>query len=141
MLKGKYLLAYVAGIIDGEGCIHLMRTKSGQYSIKVVVVNTNEWLINWFHLQFGGSVSIHRQYSQKAKPAYQWVITTAKCNEFLNLIYPYLLLKKPQAELAMAFQRNRQPQYKHKKKSNESRTLDEAQYILMKSYNKRGIVI
>ena len=45
-LRGKPLLAYVAGIIDGEGCIGLHTNYKNPSAIVTVMVKiTNEWLI------------------------------------------------------------------------------------------------
>ena len=48
-LNGKLLLAYIAGIIDGEGCIMIHSNL-----VRVAVKNTNEWLIKFLKMNFGG---------------------------------------------------------------------------------------
>ncbi len=139
MLTGQKALAYTAGIVDGEGCIHLMKTKSRQYSIRVIVSNTNEWLIQWLKMEYGGVIT-KRQGKGKRKTVYRWTIATARAADFLTIILPYLMLKRSQAELALKFQANRAtPAGYHRGKTKDKKVLDEAQYLLMKSYNKRGV--
>lgn len=105
-------LAYTAGIMDGEGCIHIRRQWDKRYkgcykyTMMVYLTSTDEWLPRWLQLAWGGSVSLNdrRKENPKWKPAYQWSIASKKALEFLLAILPYLILKKPQAEIAIAFQ-------------------------------------
>ena len=136
-------LAYTAGIMDGEGSISLIRKKtikinrSGQtLALQISVVNTNEWLCNWLHFQFGGSVGIHALGTEKHKRSFRWQITNRKAYSFLTLILPYLQMKHPQAELALQFQRRR-TRANH---TEQQTVLDEADKILMTKYNKKGPV-
>jgi hypothetical protein len=55
---------------------------------------------------------------------------------FLEVILPYLRLKKPQAELAIQFGKARTARGKHK--TDEQLAVEEAQLMLMRQYNKRG---
>jgi len=138
-LKGKALLAYVAGIIDGEGSIGLHKNtqkKNPSYTVTVYVGNTNEWLIQFLKMQFGGYITTSSQPNPRAKPIWRWEIRARKAYKFLELILPYLQMKRPQAELAIEFQARRQ-KFLHLKP--EAKVLDEANIILMRSYNQRGI--
>ncbi len=154
MLKGKIALAYAAGIIDGEGSIVITqaktkRTKRGyQFTLAVAVRNTNEWLIQWLKFNFGGSVGMSTLNMEKRfgyKPIWYWQMTSDIAMKFLELLLPYLQLKKPQAELAIRFQKNR----RHRTdtnvklvKSDKEWAIEEAEKILMSFYNKgkgRGV--
>lgn len=127
-LKGKTLLAYTAGIIDGEGCIsicqHKNKTKRGfSYALTVSVWSTDEWLVQWLKMHYGGSV-VPRKFEIQAKrrTIWKWSVYANKAKDFLQLILPYLYLKRPQAELAISFQ-------------NENRTLTktEAQLAVLEA--------
>ncbi len=129
-------LAYTAGIIDGEGWICIKRTPRA-YQITVGVGNTNEWLINWLQFSFGGGVYPRTGLADNQKPQWHWNLSTRQAGNFLKLILPYLRIKRPQAELAIQFQSRRR--YRgHKPMSDGDKALDEANKILMGSYNKRG---
>ena len=139
-------LAYAAGIVDGEGCIglYLQTTQKSKpsYKMGVRVSNTNEWLLQWLKFAFGGSVCVQRVSSvEKAKnykPQWQWAIITTRALVFLKLIYPYLRLKKPQAEIAITFQQVRRGRGHYL--TDEERAVAEAQRIVMANLNKRGTV-
>ena len=134
-------LAYFAGIIDGEGSIMLYRDKQRRTFMRVMVGNTNEWLINQLCFSFGGVKNVTRQYHLIWKPCWHWSIHGSKAVEFLKLILPYLKLKRAQAEIAIRFQERKSKARKYGKshpKSDEAYALEEAELILSKSLNKRG---
>lgn len=131
-------LAYVAGIIDGEGCIRIGQRKKNSNYVGVGVGHTNEWLIRWLHFSFGGSVCSKKAWLPNQKPQWSWELRTRQACEFLKLILPYLKIKRPQAELALKFQSRRK--YRgHQPMPQSDIIQDEADKILMHSYNKRGI--
>jgi hypothetical protein len=137
----KIDLAYVAGIIDGEDWVTIkekrVKDKLISRAIKVGVGNTNEWLIKWLQFSFGGSVRIHEGTGNQ-KRRWDWDISTRQAKYFLELVLPYLRMKRPQAELALKFQ-NRRKYRGHQPMPESDWALDEADKILMTSYNKRGI--
>ena len=106
------ILAYTAGLFDGEGCIHISKVKAGQYNHKldyhqlhVNLVNTNKKVLNWLKDEFGGSV---RRHDIKARSkCWTWYMYTIKAKDFLKLIYPYLIIKKEQAKIAIEFREKR----------------------------------
>jgi len=143
MLKGKQVLVYTAGIIDGEGCIgiysHKNKSKRGfTYDLIVSVWNTNPWLVQWLKMQYGGSALPRNQAWEEANPnrkqQWKWAIYQNKAADFLRLILPYLQLKRPQAELAIAFQ-SKKGEYL---KTGPQTVLLEADRILMAKMNKKG---
>ena len=132
-------LAYVAGIVDGEGYISIVRNKcKPQTLLQVGVGNTNQWLIEWLHFSFGGCLSSHEE-GGNCKTTWKWVISSKKASEFLKLILPYLKMKRSQAELALQFQSERRWCNKHHPKTEKEKALEEVQRLLMGQYNKKGI--
>jgi hypothetical protein len=98
---------YIAGIVDGEGCIRLSRhktigkNKSHIYHIQVTISNTSSQLLDWLENKIPG-IAYHRKTSQnpKWKDCYSWVIAgNRRAIIFLKEIKPYLVIKKKQAEL------------------------------------------
>ena len=139
-------LAYTAGIIDGEGSIglYLNRCKKQKdfYQMRVTVRNTNEWLVQRLKITYGGYFYPSRygdkEMAKNWKPQWQWIIAANKALVFLKLIYPYLRLKKPQAEVAIRFQEMRRGQGYHF--TEEETAIAEVERILMGNLNKRGAV-
>jgi hypothetical protein len=98
-------LAYAAGIIDGEGCIRVNRTRNGVPVIRVHVTNTDARLTRTLHEWFGGYVWMEaKAYMPNAKIRYVWEVSARKAAAFLGLVRPYLVLKQEQADLALAIQ-------------------------------------
>jgi len=144
MLKGKVALVYAAGIIDGEGCIGLYKKKATDCKlgyhlvVKVQVGNTQEWLIRWLQMQFGGCITYSHCKLKSWKPQWRWIIAANKATECLKLVLPYLQLKRPQAEIVIQYQKNRH-RGRNAWKTPEQIALEEAQYLLMQNLNRRGV--
>lgn len=104
---------YLAGIIDGEGCISIAKNhplyKRGKvfkrrtlYSLEMTITSTNPILLLWLerHLK-GRKVAGQRNGWQKC---YNWRCTSRQhILEVLNYVEPFLKVKKKQAELARGF--------------------------------------
>lgn len=104
-------IAYLAGIIDGEGSIMLWMNKKtkirGQFNMRVNVSSTDKCLIDWLINNFGGCSYAQNSPSRKANPhwkkQYTWEIKKPDLLQFLNMIYPFLVIKKSRCELAIKF--------------------------------------
>lgn len=142
--KDISILAYAAGIIDGEGTISLIKEQRKKtplgYSITlhVQVSNTEEWLCHWLQMQFAGYVSSPYQPKGRAKLIWKWMIKANKAVDFLRLISPYLQLKKHKAELAIQFQEQRG--HGQRARTMENKAIAEDFYKTMKELNYRGVV-
>ena len=143
MLKDKTLLAYTAGIIDGEGSISIARQSREKHiagyshRVQVCVTSTNEWLCQWLRLNWGGNVY---KGTTKTKPhykqAWKWTIVTNKSINFLEAILPYLNLKRDEAELAIQWQQIKRKRGSRHITSNEL-MWDDSQSLLMKELKRQ----
>ena len=99
-------LAYLAGIIDGEGCFYMGHVKQGKYGsgyqfhVAIKVDNTYQPLIDYLNETYGGN----REYSYwkkkpNHKPVYSWYATGLMLDYICPLILPFLKVKKRQCEL------------------------------------------
>lgn len=101
-------LAYIAGIIDGEGCIEVYSHKSNKYAgyrttFKLSVTNTELILIRWILNTTGiGAISTFKNKDENHKVAYRWNICARQAGTFLRLIRPWLIVKAGQADVALA---------------------------------------
>jgi len=106
----KIDLAYTAGIIDGEGCIHIRRQRDKRYhscfkyGLMVSVASTDEWLCKWLQMCWGGSVRYCQKANPKWRPHWIWQLSSRQANSLLKVIVPYMRIKRPQAEVAIGFQ-------------------------------------
>jgi len=97
--------AYIAGFFDGEGCLHIskkMRKNQGKnycYSLKSVISNTKLEPLKYIKIFFGGSISKqNRKINQK--DIYFLQMNIKSTINLLKNIYPYLRIKKEQANVA-----------------------------------------
>ena len=134
-------LAYMAGIVDGEGCIAIDRFTNKNlpsycYRLKLRVGNTNRWLIEQLRFSFGGNIKTVKQRGN-AKEAWEWYLAGENAAYCLKLLLPYLRIKRPQAELGIKFQSHKRGKGHHL--LDKQRVVEEAEWILAKSMNKRGV--
>jgi len=99
--------AYAAGIVDGEGCITIKRTKAigtyrrPRYIANVSVVNSNIHMIEWLHENFGGSFFARKKQRDFHKNTWAWDASALVAAKFCEGILPYLLAKREQAEIVL----------------------------------------
>jgi hypothetical protein len=142
LLKGKIALAYTAGIIDGEGYVGLIernRKKDLSIGLRVSASNTKEWLIQWLKMQYGGYIHCRQPKQINCKPNWTWQLDNKKAFEFLELVLPYLQIKHPQAEIAVAFYKTQRWGGGRKGYSSEEKVIRQANYLLVKALNKKGV--
>jgi hypothetical protein len=108
-------LAYVAGIMDGEGCFRIERIrphgahKTPQYRVLVGVQMGDEAVIDAITSRLGITaryVNLQQwsyKKNQPRRPAYRIQLQSKKAADFIRLILPYLIGKKEQAILCLEF--------------------------------------
>jgi len=102
-------LAYLAGIIDGEGSIYIgnfscnPHTKLPYYQTSMQVTNTDEALIRWLQETFGGLVNgkSKENTDRPRRTAFVWTATGERLTHLCELLMPYLICKKRQAEIML----------------------------------------
>lgn len=113
-------LAYFAGILDGEGSFVLHRNRIGyRFSCQVQVGNTDIRIMEWIRVRFGGSVNQERRSNVKHKPIYRWVSQADNLDSLLTAVQPYLVAKRDQAELLLAYRRTLPPMIRTKRSTND----------------------
>ncbi len=91
--------SYLAGLIDGEGWI--VRDKRGFW--RIGIANTERVLIEWLRdtIEYS-TVNLKRSRNQKWKHAWQWFLHgNIKVEALLELLLPYLLIKRESAKTAL----------------------------------------
>ena len=103
--------ARLAAFIDGEGCISIIRNmnkvrKSGgcQMVMAVYLGGCDPRLATWLKSTFGMGTTFVREKKKEQRPFFGWKVTGANAEALLRGCYMYLLLKKEQADVAIAFQ-------------------------------------
>jgi len=102
--------AYAAGLFDGEGSVCISyrmqgaNSKKETYSVAARVAMIDEDSILWLVSVFGG----HHDTTNRTKSGntiHRWTLHCRKAADFLELIGPYLKLKKARAEVAVKLAR------------------------------------
>ncbi len=103
-------IAYLAGIIDGEGSIYIGNfscnptSKLPYYQTNIQVANTDKGLIDWLLKTFGGLVNTRTRKQMPGnsrKQVYIWTATGERLTHLCEEIIPYLICKKRQAEIML----------------------------------------
>lgn len=96
-------IAYIAGFLDGEGCIRIKKASQGgnSYYIWVAITNSNKSILEDIQKLFGGQV---RQAERTVnKTIYHYLITSTEAVDMLKVLFCFLKDKKDQAKLAIKF--------------------------------------
>ena len=99
------ILAYLAGIIDGEGCIAIEspsghKSVNRQHRLAVRCTMMDSEAIKLLCLAFPGSY----RYDEKRGGTYEWAVLSSRAYSCLQQLLPYLRVKRYQAVVGMAFQ-------------------------------------
>ena len=104
----KLSYQYIAGLIDGEGTLLINKYIFKSYP------NRNPRYVPWVRInivdlkplriiqkQFGGSIFHNRinEKNQNWRDTFMWSITSISAINFLQVIYPYLIIKRKQAKI------------------------------------------
>lgn len=142
-------LAYWAGIFDGEGSISICRGPSKschtgfRYKLQIAVTSADEWLVQALRMAFGGSINISAS-PWSGRPIWRWTLTAHRAMECLELIAPYLHLKREQATIAIQFQKTKMIRNHRRAGKGAIRVTDaeyaveEAQRILLGNMHRKG---
>jgi hypothetical protein len=99
--------AYVAGFVDGEGCIAVVRSfvRSREryvYGVCVVVANRDREVLDWMQRTWGGWVVAVSARQGRARACWNWRSPTGlSASPFLTGIRPWLRIKRPQCDNAL----------------------------------------
>ncbi len=126
-------LAYIAGFFDGEGCVHIGgRRQNTSYNLEVNISNTDEDILLWLQSIYGGYLKTVKKAKEHHIQCYNWRLASNQAVVFLDSIYPFLILKKHQADGAIAFQSLKGP-----KGEKQSPILKDAERFIYESLRKR----
>jgi hypothetical protein len=115
--------ARLAAYIDGEGCINIHTNrgqvalgKSQMHSLVLGITNTDPRLPAWIFETFGvgncyripDSPSIAAKIALgKWQPRFHWNVTSISAAQLLEGCLPFFVIKREQAEIAIAFQKTK----------------------------------
>lgn len=106
--------SYLAGVFDADGSISIARSlpsdagmlgtrvKNPRYVLRINIVNTSVELMNWLYENFGGLVKKRPLLDPvRHRQTFDWAYDNGKALRILELIEPYLIIKKERVELGL----------------------------------------
>lgn len=136
-------LAYLAGIIDGEGCVYIYTRKTRDnytdFFPRLQLITTSKDLHDWIHSIFGGMVFARKISNPKWKPRFEWYTTRNLLDKILWQILPYLVIKKRQVEILIEFRKTFEIHYGSKGVPDHIIELRKTLYSQLRVLNKRGL--
>lgn len=100
-------IGYLAGIIDGEGCITITRQKPGtggrknwSYRLYLKVTMGHRETVDRLR-EMTGVGSVHEQKTAHWNTAWSWIVSTRDAQGILELVRPHLITKAIEADLAL----------------------------------------
>jgi hypothetical protein len=108
-------LAYIAGLIDAEGCFRIQHWKSKRegrsedWVISLEIGNTKYPIFPWLLERFGGSVIYRKPTGSRQNPMVIWSLRSDALYQILMSIYPFLRVKKERCEKLGQFHQTRIP--------------------------------
>lgn len=103
------MAAYVAGFLDGEGNITILKRNQNErpnpsYDLHVGFTNRDLSALQVIQSFYGGTIFQKKRYRANHATSYELRIgRKAQVARLLQESYPYMLIKQKQAELALAF--------------------------------------
>jgi len=164
MIKNE-VIAYLAGIADGEGYIGIKKTKaqhrpgckSPVYQERLVIRMADKQAIELFKKTLGGWSYPEKQYSPKRRPCFVYEVQNKSAVAIIRALLPFLRIKKRQAIMVLKLTANKATAIKvrsntvcrsrwgtpmldtaRSKHSHRTIALRERLYLLCKELNRTG---
>ncbi len=117
-------IAYIAGIVDGEGYVGIKRSKPYRsqgrttpgYHARIQIRMVDEPAIAFLASSLGGSYYKEDAKVKRGRPLFCYQASDAKAAEILRTLLPYLRVKKRQAKKVLELRRLQSRGAKHRTK-------------------------
>lgn len=140
---------YIAGIMDGEGSFGLHKHKNKRckrgwyYQSLVCMVNTDKKIMQWMSSIINVNHKCVSRRKGKMKPTwspcYVWYLgRIPEIIQFIEMILPFLKIKKKRAELLLEYCKIRLYKQPRKGKTFEYTTRQHEIYSIIKKLNRTG---
>lgn len=117
-------IAYIAGIVDGEGYIGIKKTSAYKcqdrvnngYHARIQIRMVDEQAIKFISETLGGWYHKEKQMVRQRRPLYCFYASDKAAEIVLKTILPFLRVKKKSAETVLALRRIQSDSRKHRTK-------------------------
>ena len=110
MSSKNEIIAYLAGFIDGEGCIRLSKFKASsrggrpQYKLSISVVQVDRRPLLLLLTFFGGNIEQVKRKSYNHQDAWRWYVSRRDdIRLLLDAIQPFCIVKQEQVATALLY--------------------------------------
>lgn len=109
-------LAYIAGLIDAEGCFRIKnwqpkrQGRNESFVISLEIGNTKFAIFPWLIERFGGSVIYRKPTTKRHNPMIIWSLSSDSLYQFSKNVHPFLRVKKERCEKLIQFHQTNVPQ-------------------------------
>ena len=97
------ILKYLAGFFDGDGNILIYKPKTTDWVVEAKITQIQTPALKEFRKLFGGGIYWISTKTTIYNGFYQWRVVSKKAYIFLKEIEPYLIQKREEAKIAIAF--------------------------------------
>lgn len=111
----KTTIAYLAGVLDSDGTIGIKRSTYGlrvrrdctqpTYSERIHIRQVSREAVDLFSDTFGGNVGVEDPSCKFGKSLFRWGCTDRKAAQCLNILLPFLRIKRRQADNCLALRK------------------------------------
>jgi hypothetical protein len=104
-----YDVAYVAGLIDGEGCVYIAKVGGRhQLRLQIVLAKRASLVLRWLANKMGGRLFDVGRSNPQWDDEVLWKVNGAQAALVLGQVLPFLRIKQRQAELGIKMEQIRQ---------------------------------
>jgi hypothetical protein len=99
-------VAYLAGLIDGDGCLQLRRhtnTKFPSFEPALFIASSDRFLLEAVASSWGGHIRAKKGSVLSRKTPYEWYLGGAKAIALLRDLRPHLILKSDRAAILLDY--------------------------------------
>lgn len=140
---------YLAGFLDGEGCIGVYSrakqhvgsrqiTPSRSYRPRISIVNTDYSVMKWIHKETGGYLRKKAKIRGHKAIYHLNIVDFRQIEKIIGKCLPWLKVKRKVALTVLKFPHNVKCNQYTKKLTEETFALKEALYLQTLKLNKRG---
>ncbi len=134
------MLAWLAGVFEGEGSVGIRSNGCDPPSLLVCVdvTNTDLEMVAPLHVRWGGRLR-HRQHTGNRRPYWHWNAYGDTAVTFLNDLLPYLHTSRVRTKALLAIQFQTERAAGGTRITDEERAQRHDAYIRMRALNHRGL--
>lgn len=99
----KEIMAYIAGLIDGDGHIGIRKGKEGYFPL-IQFHNSIKEASVYLNKLFGGTIACDKPKNEKNRHIWKWMLQGKEgCKIFLDKVSEFLILKQDSAKMVKEF--------------------------------------